>query len=238
MLAAHFQALSDDMRAIANDVPLDLAPSYNIAPTQSIVVVLENGHRTLRQMKWGLVPRWAGPGRPVKPLVNARAETLLEKPSFREAANRRRCIVPASGFYEWRKVGRERMPCYITRRDGQPMSFAGIWEPSPNGSVETCSIVTVPANPLLASLHERMPAILQLGQEEGWLDVGHVDGLTAAAALRSAPEEWLDMQEVSPRMNRQAVNDPECIASAPHESHQESASRASEESLSLFGADW
>lgn len=241
LLASHFAALSDDLAYGGIDLssfgaadreegfaPADPAPSYNIAPTHQVVAVMENGRRTMRWMRWGLMARRSGPQHASKPLVNARAETLLEKPAFRDAAQVRRCIIPASGFYEWKKVRKVRMPFYISRCDGQPMAFAGLWDTwnSPDGSVRTCSIVTVEANAVIAPLHDRMPAILGPDEEGQWLDVSHVDGREAAQLLRPCPDDWLRIYAVSPRMNRPSVNDPECIVSAEHDPG---------ESLTLFG---
>jgi len=244
LVARQFAALSDLLNA--QDGPTEsladtpesrersggaYEPSYNIAPTDRIVVVCEDGRRALRLMRWGLIPHWAGARQAARPLVNARAETLTEKPSFRDALAKRRCIVPASGFYEWKKAGRERLPCYITRRDGEPMAFAGLWErwDSPNGLVETCAIVTVPANHVIEPLHDRMPALLGHDNEAAWLDVGGTDADTAHELLRPCPDDWIQMHPVSPRMNRQIVNDPECIVPA---GHQTAATG------SLFGDDW
>ena len=243
MLATYFAALSDETRedeshanAQSREEPpedqggsesrnvlvversaADLEPNYNIAPTNRVVVILDNGARVIRLMRWGLLLHWSGQ-RGSKPLVNARAETLLEKVSFREATRNRRCIVPASGFYEWKKVGKERLPYYIHRRDGEPMAFAGLWEPwkSPDGPAQTCAIVTVAANGLISPLHDRMPAILPRDDEDAWLNCTHTPAETAIQLLRPCPEKWVEMHPVSSRMNRQIVNDPDCIAPMEH----------------------
>ena len=139
-------------------------PKFNIAPTQYVPVIRQ---QDVALMRWGLVPSWSksltGP-----PLFNARAETVAEKPSFRTAFKRRRCIVPASGFYEWK----DRKPHYITLASGEPMAFAGLWETwnSPNGVIESCTIITTSANEFMAKLHDRMPVILSPEEYAPWLD--------------------------------------------------------------------
>lgn len=139
-------------------------PKFNIAPTQYVPVIRQ---QDVVLMRWGLVPSWSksltGP-----PLFNARAETVAEKPSFRTAFKRRRCIVPASGFYEWK----DKKPHYITLASGEPMAFAGLWESwnSPTGVIESCTIITTAANEFMAKLHDRMPVILSPEEYAPWLD--------------------------------------------------------------------
>lgn len=144
-------------------------PKFNIAPTQMVPVIRQ---QDVALMRWGLVPSWSksltGP-----PLFNARAETVAEKPSFRTAFKRRRCIVPASGFYEWEVIGpKDKKPHYITLASGEPMAFAGLWETwnSPNGPLESCTIITTEANEFMAKLHDRMPVILDPNEYAPWLD--------------------------------------------------------------------
>ncbi len=169
-------------------------PRYNIAPTQPIAVV--TAARELVGMRWGLIPRWSKDG---KPFINARGETLAEKPSFRGAYAQRRVIVPVSGFYEWRHQGKLRVPLYIRLRDAVPFGVAAIWEPpgSPDGH-PTLALITVAANELIQPLHERMPAILDRDDEARWLDPANE---AASACLRSYPAEAMECFTVSSRVN-------------------------------------
>ena len=192
----------------------NLGPRYNIAPTQEVPIVRlarEGERRELIMMRWGLVPYWAEDVKIGNRLINARAETIERTPAFREAYQRRRCLVPADGFYEWRKAGRQRQPLLIRRQDQAPFAFAGLWERwlQPDGQIlRSCTIVTCPANALVAEVHDRMPVILAAEDHDRWLDPKG-DG---KALLRPCPAEWLEALEVSPRVNSPANDDPECLA--------------------------
>jgi putative SOS response-associated peptidase YedK len=158
----------------------DLQPRYNVAPTQLIPVVRQNaaGERELVQVRWGLVPRWAKDPSVGVRMINARAETVADKPAFRNAFQRHRCLVPADGFYEWRTGPTGKQPMRIARVDGQPFGMAGLYERwrSPDGEVlDTCTILTTHANALLATLHERMPVIVPPLQYARWLDAANVE---------------------------------------------------------------
>lgn len=188
------------------------ARRYNIAPTQQIAVVTERGPRTLEGMKWGFVPYFIHAN--VGGLFTARAETLSEKPSFRPALEQRRCLIPASGFYAWKKERGRKQPMYICRKDAGLLAFAGLWEETGQAdgpSLRTCAIITVPANTLMATIHNRMPAIL-LGEEESlWLDASVTDAATVLALLRPYPAEPLAAYPVSTRVNDPNSDDPECL---------------------------
>ncbi|MDF3017246.1 MAG: hypothetical protein K0R44_2471, partial [Thermomicrobiales bacterium] len=155
-------------------IPADLFPewtTYNAAPTQLLPVILKDpqGERTALPMQWGLVPRWRRPdGKAGVAPINARAETLLEKPMFRGLTKAKRCIVPASGFYEWRKVDGRKQPFYLTSEDGEAWGLAGLYDLThdENDAVGSFTIITTAANSLVAPLHERMPAILRREDEE------------------------------------------------------------------------
>ena len=155
----------------------NLQPRYNIAPTQTVAIVRrkdDGGGRELALVRWGLIPSWAKDASIGGRLINARAETVAEKPAFRGAFRRRRALVPADGFYEWRKRegDRPKQPLLIRRRDGQPFALAGLWEHwrGPEGEVQTCTIVTTAANVVLAPIHDRMPVILDPASYDRWLD--------------------------------------------------------------------
>ncbi|MGQ0509290.1 MAG: SOS response-associated peptidase [Betaproteobacteria bacterium] len=143
-------------------------PRYNIAPTAQIMVVQDSGPAMVR---WGLVPRWAkDPSIGVR-MNNARAETVAEKPSFREAFRKRRCLIPASGFYEWKLEGKLKQPYYVRPAAGELFAFAGLWErwEGPGGPLQTCAVITTEANTAMAPIHDRMPVILDPAHYQAWL---------------------------------------------------------------------
>ncbi len=146
---------------------------YNIAPTQDIIAVRDKGkERELVSLHWGLVPSWAKDPAVGARMINARSETVTEKPSFREAFRRRRCLIPADGFYEWKRTDRGKQPFFFKMRDEQPFSFAGLWErwEGEGEAIESCTILTTAANEVLAPVHDRMPVILHKEDYELWLD--------------------------------------------------------------------
>jgi len=149
-------------------------PRYNIAPTQEVLAIRqrrESARRELVPMRWGLVPAWSKAPTSGRPLINARADTLANKPTFRTAYRRRRCLIPADGFYEWHKVGSRKQPYLIHQRDNRPFAFAGLWEHWEKGPIiESCTIITTDANAALRELHDRMPVVISPGDYERWLD--------------------------------------------------------------------
>ncbi len=188
-------------------------PRHNIAPTQPIAIIrLVEGVRRFALVRWGLVPAWVEDPRKFSLLINARAEGLATKASFKAAYKYRRCLVPASGFYEWRRTGGgAKQPYLIRRRDQGPIAFAGLWESwmGRDGSeIDSACIVTTEANRLVAPIHDRMPVILDPDDHERWLDVraypaGSVDDL-----LRPAPDDLLEAVPVSTRVNKADNDDP------------------------------
>lgn len=187
-----------------------LSPNYNVAPTQNVAAVM-NGRR-LETLRWGLIPSWAKDDSIGARLINARAETVNEKPSFRSAFRRRRCLIPADGFYEWRRVNGGKQPFYITLRGGEPFVFAGIWE-SWSGTGEdvlSCAIITTTANSLVAEIHERMPVIIPAAAYDDWLDP-EIDAHEALALLEPYPADAMDAYPVSTHVNRPANNDERCV---------------------------
>lgn len=189
---------------------------YNIAPTQPVAIVrLAEGQRRFALVRWGLLPSWVKDPRTFSLVINARAETLNDKPAFRNAMKRRRCLIPADGFYEWKAEGDRKRPCFVRMKDGGPFAFAGLWETwiGPNGEeMDSAVIVTVPANSLLRPVHDRMPAILEPAEHVPWLDSDHVDQKTAAMLLKPAREGLLEFHEVSTAVNRTANDGPDLIA--------------------------
>src|SRR5271156_5433165 len=193
-------------------------PRYNVAPTQPIPVVrLADGKRSFALMRWGLLPAWVKDPKTFSLLVNARGESVLDKPSFRNAMRRRRCLIPADGFYEW-SAGAPKRPYFVRPRSGSPIAFAGLWETwtGPNGEeVDTAAIVTTRANRTLATIHDRMPVIVAPDAFNLWLDCARVDAPTAAAPIPPARGGLLECYEVSPAVNRAANDSAELIAPAP-----------------------
>lgn len=190
-------------------------PRFNIAPTQPIpVVIIENGARHFRLMRWGLLPAWVKDPRKFTLLINARAETVREKPAFKNAIRRRRCLIPADGYYEWQAFGPRKRPCFIRRRDGGPIGLAGLAETwiGPNGEeLDTVAIVTAPASADLAVLHHRVPVTIGADDFECWLDCRDDTAETVMALLRGPDEGEFVWHEVSTRVNRVANDDAQLI---------------------------
>jgi putative SOS response-associated peptidase YedK len=207
--------------------PLNLQPRFNIAPTQPVFAVIasnEGGGNTATHFQWGLVPSWAkDPAMGVK-MINARAETVADKPAFRAAFRRRRCLIPASGFYEWQTptvkkgLGGPKQPFWIAAADGGLLTFAGLWESwlSPRGDeLQTCAIITTDANDALAPIHHRMPVIVAPADFDAWLDVrDETETEAASALLRPAPAEVTTAQPVSTRVNNVRNDDARLIEAA------------------------
>src|ERR1700723_2793429 len=190
-------------------------PRHNVVPTQPIpVVIVENGIRHFRLMRWGLLPAWVKDPRKFALLINARAETVLEKPAFRNAIKRRRCLIPGDGYYEWQAFETRKRPHFIPRRDGQPIGLAGLAETwiGPNGEeLDTVAIVTAPASADLAGLHHRVPVTIGADDFGRWLDCRN-DNAEDVMALLTAPEEGeFAWHEVSTRVNRVANDDAQLI---------------------------
>ena len=188
--------------------------SWNVAPTQGSLVVRRNpgdGARSLDGLRWGLVPRWAKDDAGAARLINARADGVASKPSFRDAFAKRRCLVPADGFYEWRQEGPgPKQPYAVALRDGAPMALAGLWEgwKQPDvGWLRTFTIVTTEANPMLSALHVRMPVILGRADWPAWLGERDAESVALLDLLRPCPDDWLRAWPVDKRVNRVAEND-------------------------------
>jgi putative SOS response-associated peptidase YedK len=190
-------------------------PRHNIAPTQPIpVVIFENGGRHFRLMRWGLVPAWVKDAREFALLVNARAETIGEKPAFKNAMKRRRCLIPADGYYEWHAGGNRKRPHFIRRRDGIPIGLAGLAETwiGPNGEeLDTVAIVTAAASADLSALHHRVPVTIAPGDFERWLDCSAHDVDEVMALLKPPREGEFVWHEISTRVNRVANDDAQLI---------------------------
>jgi putative SOS response-associated peptidase YedK len=190
-------------------------PRHNIAPTQPIpVVIVENGVSHFRLMRWGLLPAWVEDPRKFALLINARAETVLDRPAFKNAMRRRRCLIPADGYYEWQASERRKRPHFIHRRDGRPIGLAGLAETwiGPNGEeLDTVAIVTAPASAELAVLHPRVPVTIAPEDFDCWLDCRAHGAETAMALLTPPGEGEFVWHEVSTRVNRTANDDAQLI---------------------------
>ncbi len=190
-------------------------PRYNIAPSQEVIGVRAGrAGREWARLRWGLIPSWAKDPKIAYSLINARSETAADKPSFRSAMKRRRCLIPADGFYEWKKVGKQKLPLYIRLRDESPFAFAGLWEswqPPQGDPVETCTILTTTANEVVAPFHERMPVILPNECFDAWLDPGDADAAGLAPLLVPYPAESMVAVPANPIVNSPKVDSPECL---------------------------
>lgn len=214
-LVFEFDVLEGRFRLVGG-IQLPLLPRYNIAPTQKVLVITNDGTANHPEtMRWGLIPSWAKDPSIGSRLINARAETVAEKPSFRTALRRRRCLIPADGFYEWRKEGSRRIPMRITLKSGEPFAFAGLWESwkNPEGQwVKSCTIITTEPNEVMAPIHNRMPVILLPDVESLWVDPKAEDLTTLVGLLAPYPAEDMEAYQVSTAVNSSKSNVPECIA--------------------------
>ncbi len=191
---------------------------YNIAPTQTVIVVGDDGQRYLTQMQWGLIPSWSKDPAIGNRMINARAETLAVEPAFRGALRTRRCLVAADGFYEWQQRGRGKQPIYITLKSREPFGFAGLWDTwtSPDGEeIKSCTIITTEANELLRPIHDRMPVILTKEAEAVWLDPTIQDPTKLLPLLTPYPPEEMEVHTVSTWVNNPAHDSPACIEALP-----------------------
>lgn len=193
-------------------------PSYNIAPSQGAAVIPQASRRVLTFMQWGLVPHWARDPSIGLKMINARAETLRSKPAFRGLLRSKRCLVPASGFFEWtRGTSGGRQPVYFFPGDGVPWAFAGLWDcrhDEEGGAWMTFTIITCEANARVRPVHARMPVILDPEAAAVWVDPAEGESSSTLDLLHPFPEARMDVHPVSPRMNRPDWNSPSCIEPA------------------------
>jgi putative SOS response-associated peptidase YedK len=192
----------------------DLQPSFNVAPTDNVAVVLNNGVKQLVAMRWGLVPFWATDPKIASKHINARAETLTVKPAFKDAFKRRRCLVVADGFFEWQKQGATKTPLFIHLEPERPFGFAGlyeIWTPPLGEKLVTCTIITTEPNELVRPIHDRMPVILPKDAEDFWLDSALEDHTRLLDLLQPYQASDMSAFTVSKLVNSVKNNSPECI---------------------------
>ncbi|HSE84467.1 MAG TPA: SOS response-associated peptidase [Thermodesulfobacteriota bacterium] len=193
-----------------------LDPRYNLAPGQEAPIVVKENERVLKMMRWGLVPHWAKEDSIGYKLINARAETITQKPSFKESFKMRRCLILADGFYEWRKTAKKesKIPIRFMLKDGEPFAFAGLWDiwQKPDGDkLLSFTIITTNANDLVGRIHDRMPVILRREDEDAWLNTSSKNTDKPASLLKPYPSEMMDGYEVSTLVNSPKNDSPECI---------------------------
>ena len=198
-----------------DSVPAELAPRYNIAPTQPVAAVLtSDGGRKLELLRWGLIPSWASDPKIGNRMINARGETLAQKPSFRTALKKRRCLIVADGFYEWKKEGKTKTPMFIQLKDGRPFAFAGLWEAwkSPDDTwIKSCAIITTEPNSLMEKIHDRMPVILPPKAYGLWLTPGELPAEKTLPLLKPFAASQMKAVAVSTLVNNPAFDSPECV---------------------------
>jgi len=197
-----------------SEVP-EVTPRYNIAPTQQVATVRQNSRRQFQWMRWGLIPSWAKDLSIGNRLINARAETLTEKPSFRHAFQKNRCLIIADGFYEWQKVENRKQPYYFQIKEDKPFAFAGLWENwhSPQGEeITSCTIITTNANAIAQPIHNRMPVILPPESYNLWLDPTVTDTKILQSLLQPYPDDAMKVTVVNSIVNNPANDKPECLS--------------------------
>ena len=195
--------------------PVEVAPRYNIAPSQPVPIVRLGEHgRELVPLRWGLIPSWAKDAKFAP--INARSETAADKPTFRHAMRKHRCLIPADGFYEWMKTGKHKQPFTFRLHDDKPFAFAGLWErwEGPSGPVETCCILTTEANELVRPAHDRMPVMLERPNFEQWLDPAEQDAEALGWMLRPYRADAMRAYPVSPLVNSPKNDDARCLEPA------------------------
>jgi putative SOS response-associated peptidase YedK len=211
-LAQAFDLSLDEARRVAAS-----GPRYNVAPSAAVVGVTARPSGTGREvvlLRWGLVPHWAQSAEPAARMINARAETVADKPAFRDPFRERRCLILANGFYEWQKQPGGKQPHFICMPDRRPFAFAGLWDRwrrPPGEPVESCAIVTTVPNRTLEAIHDRMPVILQPEDYDTWLDTSLDDRTPLEGLLRPCPEDRLISYPVSTLVNKPENDVPECV---------------------------
>jgi putative SOS response-associated peptidase YedK len=198
------------------EYPSSITPNYNIAPTQEVAAVVEEDEkRKLEMLHWGLIPSWAKDPSIGNKMINARAETVAEKPSFRRAFEVRRCLILADGFYEWKKADDGKQPYHVKMEDGSLFAFAGLWETWQNGEeIRSCTIITTDANDLMSEIHHRMPVILHPEDYAMWLDHDFEEKEVLTTLLKPYPADVMEAYPVSRRVNKPSNNEPSVLEPA------------------------
>lgn len=196
---------------------INIIGSYNIAPTQLVTAIINQGSACFSQLRWGLIPSWAKDLSLGNKMINARSEILNQKPSFRVALKKRRCLIVADGFYEWKKEGNLKEPFYIRLKSKQPFGFAGLydsWKSVEGKEIHSCAIITIEANPLIKSIHHRMPVIIPKDKEDDWLNPNIQEPEKALAILKPYASDQLEYFQVSKFVNSPKNNSPQCVVPA------------------------
>ena len=197
------------------DLPArELKPRYNIAPSQDVAIIRDTGTgREMVMARWGLIPGWSKESRTKYSTINARIESVAEKPTYRTPFKRRRCLIPADGFYEWKQDAGNKVPHHIRMQDGKVFAFAGLWDhwEGEDADIESCTIIVMPANEVMQPIHERMPAIIAQQDYDVWLDSSVTDKQEIMQYLNSVPSIQLTAYPVSTRVNSAKNNDEGCI---------------------------
>jgi putative SOS response-associated peptidase YedK len=197
----------------------DWNPRYNIAPTQPVPVIRQHPKEPVRQistMRWGLIPHWAKDASGAASTINARSETAADKPAFRDPLKFRRCLIPADGFYEWKRTGTSKQPYCFEVDDGELFAFAGLWDGWKDGNgnwLRTCSILTTTPNAVTSAIHDRMPVILRKDDYDVWLDPGMQNVAVISELMKPYDARTMRAYPVSPRINHVANDDEECSRS-------------------------
>lgn len=210
-LTDHFSKIS-----LPVGIPANLTPRYNIAPSQPVAVIPNDESNKMQMFRWGLIPSWAKDAKTGYRMINARAETVGEKPAFRAAFKRRRCLIIADGFYEWQRTGgrKGKIPMYIKLKTDEPFAFAGLWElwkPKDGDPISSCTIITTAANDLVAKIHDRMPVILKPEGYSQWLDPGERTPDKLEKLLAPYPASRMTAYPVSELVNSPRNDTPACI---------------------------
>ncbi len=210
------QELNAFLQIFAVETELDWEPRFNIAPSQSVAVIrnsVDTGMRELAMLRWGLVPSWADDIRIGNRLINARAETIDEKSSFKNALKSRRCVVLADGYYEWKKNGKRKQPYFIRMADERPFVFAGLWErwSKSQTTIESCTIITTTPNEVTAEIHDRMPVVLSNSSATTWLDAKAEDTFDLKSLLVPYTESEMVAIPVGSAVNSPLHDSPDCI---------------------------
>lgn len=213
-LVTPFMAITERFHASA---PRNLLPRYNIAPGQDVLCVIRDEKNRIELLRWGLIPSWSKDPAVGNRLINARADTVAEKPSFRNAFAKRRCLVVADGFYEWPKTAKGKVPVYITLKTKGLFGIAGLYDiwTAPDGQeIRTCTIITIDSNDLVRPFHDRMPVILPRDAEDRWLNLGEQDCKQLQSLLKPYPAEEMNAYVVTPFVNNTRHDAPDCITPA------------------------
>lgn len=193
---------------------VEMEASYNVAPTQDILIINNRGEKQLIKCHWGFVPPWSKDMSVGYRMINARSETVAEKPSFKAAFRKQRCLVIANGFYEWKKEKKRKMPVYVQLKSGKPFGFAGlysVWISPEDEKICTCTILTTESNALVSSVHDRMPVVIPRDKEDLWLDPNVHDIDMLKDLLQSFPSEDMELIYVSDKVNSPRYDSPENI---------------------------